>query len=278
MVRHHLDGNSNNHSRSNIVLAHRGCHTAEENKLRALKAKQNARIVEALRNAQSAGASRGVSKDSKAQKSRRSPNVAKNGHATDSQSPKMSGRRVTERERERERERNGHLGGVPVWGLPAISLDISGAATGGQAVQLQATGHPAFGSAEMAANYIMEHLWRSWVYRHVLAHGYISKDDAVEAGAEILQQELGRGSAQSTTRYLKKAGSRVGHLVETRQVKPYPVWVARDESAKARMQAEIAVFESVVASKSNGHGASGLNGLAMSAKNSNGKGNGQASL
>lgn len=81
-----------------------------------------------------------------------------------------------------------------------------------------------WGPSEEAANLVMEPTYRLWLYRWVKQHGYISRQDAIDAGAEYLDQTVGRASQQTIERYFRKAISSAGWLEERRGESSEPVW------------------------------------------------------
>lgn len=81
-----------------------------------------------------------------------------------------------------------------------------------------------WGSAEEAANQVMEPTYRLWLFRWVKDRGFIGRADAVDAGAEYLDQAVGRASQQTVERYFRKAISSTGWLEERRGEGSAPVW------------------------------------------------------
>ncbi len=84
-----------------------------------------------------------------------------------------------------------------------------------------------FGSTEEQANLLMEPVYRKWLFDWVQAKGYITKQEAVNAGAEYLDQKVGRGSPPTTERYFMKAISQEGWLMDHRAEFGQPAWVFR---------------------------------------------------
>lgn len=87
-----------------------------------------------------------------------------------------------------------------------------------------------WGLAEEAANLIMEPNYRLWLYRYVLTHGHITKEAAIDGGAEYLDQVVGRASQQTVERYFRKAISITGWLEERRSGDGQPVWCFRTDT------------------------------------------------
>ena len=81
-----------------------------------------------------------------------------------------------------------------------------------------------WGPSEETANLVMEPTYRLWLYRWVKQQGYISRQDAIDAGAEYLDQTVGRASQQTIERYFRKAISSAGWLEERRGDSSEPVW------------------------------------------------------
>jgi len=94
-----------------------------------------------------------------------------------------------------------------------------------------------WGSVEEAANLIMEPAYRIWLFRWVKAKGVISRGDAIDAGAEHLDQTVGRASQQTIERYFRKATSTVGWLDERRGDSGQPVWGFRTGLAIDELEA-----------------------------------------
>ena len=81
-----------------------------------------------------------------------------------------------------------------------------------------------WGSTEETANLLMEPTYRLWLFRWVRERGFVTKEDAIDAGAEHLDQTVGRASQQTVERYFRKAISSVGWLEEARGEGGQPVW------------------------------------------------------
>lgn len=81
-----------------------------------------------------------------------------------------------------------------------------------------------WGSAEEAANQLMEPTYRLWLFRWVKNRGSINRADAIDAGAEYLDRAVGRASQQTVERYFRKAISSTGWLEERRGEGSTPVW------------------------------------------------------
>lgn len=79
-------------------------------------------------------------------------------------------------------------------------------------------------SVEEAANRIMEPTYRLWLFQWVKAFGSISREDAIDAGAEYLEQTCGRASQQTVERYFRKVISTVGWLEERRGQSSEALW------------------------------------------------------
>jgi hypothetical protein len=84
----------------------------------------------------------------------------------------------------------------------------------------------AFGTSE-EANRVMEPMYRLWVFETVTRQGSINKGDALHAGAEYLQKQVGRGSPASTERYFLKMASATGCLEQVRGPHGGLEWVFR---------------------------------------------------
>jgi len=67
------------------------------------------------------------------------------------------------------------------------------------------------GSPEMKANSYYEIRYREWIFMIIREQGFITKADAINAGAEVVGC-----STLTTSRYLAKLTSSVGNLKETR--------------------------------------------------------------
>ena len=94
-----------------------------------------------------------------------------------------------------------------------------------------------WGAAEEAANLIMEPTYRLWLFRWVKDKGFIGRDDAIDAGAEHLDQTVGRASQQTIERYFRKAISSVGWLEERRGDSSQPIWGFRSGVALGPLEA-----------------------------------------
>lgn len=207
---HHFDGNKRHNAFANLRLLCKPCNTAESNRRRAW-AKSRRRKPDPFPQLRSSAVETARPTEGNA----REPNA-----------------QVTGRERERDNAQGDGPQSTPFMAIPSLGK------TGSAFVP---NPHPAFGSAEMAANYIMDRLWRARAWRIVLAEGYIEKADAVDGGAEYVRQRVGRGSPETTARYFRMAiAPREGYLIESHKVMPYPVWIARDDDARRRMAEELA--------------------------------------
>ena len=81
------------------------------------------------------------------------------------------------------------------------------------------------GSPEMQANALFEVRYRHWLQDFIAASGFITKREAVNAGAEVV------GCNPTTAaKYLAKLTSLAGPLQETRDMLNEPVVTARDQS------------------------------------------------
>lgn len=96
---------------------------------------------------------------------------------------------------------------------------------------------PGWSSAEEAANLVMEPTYRLWLFRWVREHGWIGREDAIDAGAEHLDQTVGRASQQTIERYFRKVISSVGWLEERRDPGSKPVWTFRSGTDLDALQA-----------------------------------------
>lgn len=93
-----------------------------------------------------------------------------------------------------------------------------------------------WGSTEETANLIMEPTYRLWLFRWVKERGFIGREDAIDAGAEYLDQAVGRASQQTIERYFRKVISSAGWLVEDRGESSEPVWVFRGEVDLSKLE------------------------------------------
>ncbi len=93
-----------------------------------------------------------------------------------------------------------------------------------------------WGSSEEAANLLMEPVYRLWVFNWVDNIGSIEKPDAIDAGAEYLDQTVGRASQQTVERYFRKIISAAGWLEECRGEGNVPAWGFRAGIAQAELK------------------------------------------
>lgn len=215
----HVNGRSRDDRLENLVMLCRGCNSAEGNRVRrgesrlltkrSLAAYQQL-AAEKLRSLREAAADRG--EHSADEKSRNSLKDAGVTGSTGSAG-------------------NSRAAGTPLKPLGNLA---DTAATGGRVPCVSECvrgGRPepgvdrrAWGTAEEAANLLMEPAYRLWLFRWVKRNGTISKGDAIDAGAEYLDQVVGRGSQATVLRYFQKVISSAGWLEERRGSSSEPLW------------------------------------------------------
>lgn len=110
-------------------------------------------------------------------------------------------------------------GGVPLPEVPGARVPL-------RVSERERTGvdRRGWSSTEEAANLIMEPTYRLWLFRWVKENGSIGREDAIDAGAEHLDQTVGRASQQTVERYFRKAISSTGWLEERRGADSQPLW------------------------------------------------------
>jgi hypothetical protein len=218
----HLNGNSRDDRLENLVMLCRGCNTAEGNRVRrgesrlitrkTLKkyqdgAAETLRILKADADLRATSQARG--EFSKPEDPRKPVENMASTAATDSAG-------------------NSRAAGA---GLKPLPGRVFPDGTGGRVpcVSECVRGEPgvdrrAWGTAEEAANLLMEPTFRLWLFRWVKRNGTISKGDAIDAGAEYLDQMVGRGSQATVLRYFQKVISSHGWLEERRGSSSEPLW------------------------------------------------------
>lgn len=97
----------------------------------------------------------------------------------------------------------------------------------GQAWPLPTLERRGFGPVEEAPALPMASEYRAWLFRLVGTQGFITKNEAVNGGAEYLMTKLGRGNPVTTERYFMMAVSPQGWLCEDRDHSGGPIWIFR---------------------------------------------------
>lgn len=100
-------------------------------------------------------------------------------------------------------------------------------APGGIKMGVQKNHWQSFRRDDAPSPYQMESLFRYWLFRLVGGEGFVSREDAVNAGAEYLDQHLGGGSTVTVGRYFDKVISSTGWLIEDRDPLGRPIWKFR---------------------------------------------------
>lgn len=222
----HLNGNGRDDRIENLVVLCRGCNSAEGNRTRRGESRLITRKT--LPSYQRAAAEK----------------LCMPRHGADLPPTSQARGEFTADEKDRnplmDREltgSTGRAGNVRAAGRAPKSLETGAdtAATGGRVPWVsecvRGDGRPepgvdrrAWGSAEEAANLLMEPTYRLWVFRWVKRNGTVSKGDAIDAGSEYLDQTVGRGSQATVERYFRKIISSHGWLEERRGSSSEPLW------------------------------------------------------
>ena len=81
--------------------------------------------------------------------------------------------------------------------------------------------------SSIVSSILMDAYFRLWLFRLVGGQGEVAWEEAVNSGAEFLNNQLGHGSPKTTQRYFNKVISSEGWLERRFNLPGVPVWVFR---------------------------------------------------